>query len=350
MLIKYWDRLTIDGFLAARAARRSGDHSPFKELLKIVTGGLRPGELPFSADPAEAVRFTGGTFLELEPDQASLCSSIADLKNQPDDYSSFLLGEAHETLPLSAKAIVTGLFPRAAGGPRLLSVHEGRTGRKYARTKSATVNFLMHHPAKDDLLSEIATRYRLDSELRTAAQLEGFLGDDGADGRVDELIDAAAGLKGYLFDAKAFGPEIADKSAWLFEFDKKSRATLDFVVHPARGYAAVIAPLADAERDLAAALKDALAFAKSAGISADAGGFVGALRILEDGLPSPRPFWKLCGLDADRQRLLAAALASDQFAVPGSWNGVAIEKDSAYRRVSNRAVFCLVQAVCAAAG
>jgi hypothetical protein len=73
------------------------------------------------------------------------------------------------------------------------------------------------------------------------------------------------------------------------------------------------------------------------------------VRILEDGLPAPRPFWKLCGLDQNRQRLLAAALASDQFAPLGSWNGVQIEKDTAYRLVSNRVVFCLIQAVCAAA-
>jgi hypothetical protein len=348
MLIKYWDRLTIDGFLAARAARASGDHAPLKELLKLVAGqGVRQGELPFSADPAEALRFDGGTFLELDPENASLCSSISDLKTKPDDLSSFMAGEAHETLAFTDKAIVTGLFPRAVGGPRLLSVHEGRTGRKYARTKSEIVNFLMHHPAKDDLLSDIAMRYRLDSELRTGAQLEHFL-DEAPDDRLDELIDAAAMLKGYLFDPKAFGPLIADKSAWFFEFDKKSRAVLDFVVHPARGYAATLAAFADADKDLAAALKDVLAFAKKAGVSADAGGFLGALRILEDGLPSPHPFWKLCGLDADRQRLLAAALASDQFAGMGSWNDVQIEKDTAYRLVSNRVVYALVQAICSA--
>jgi|GEM_PF-2348022 len=348
MLIKYWDRLTIDGLLAARAARASGDHAPLRELLKLVAGaGARQGELPFSADPLEALRFTGGTFLELEPDGASLCSSICDLKLKPEDLSSFMAGEAHETLPFTDKAVVTGLFPRASGGPRLLSVHEGRTGRKYARTKSAAINFLMHHPAKDDLLSEIAMRYRLDTELRSDAQLERFL-DEAPDARLDELIDVAAQLEGYLFDPKAFGPEIADKSAWLFELNKTSRATLDFAVHPARGYAATLASFADADKELDEALKDVLAFAKRAGLSAEAGGFLGARRILEDGLPSPRPFWKLCGLDADRQRLLAAALAADQFAGMGSWNGVPIEKDTAYRLVSNRVAYALVQAICSA--
>jgi hypothetical protein len=349
MLIKYWDRLTIDGFLSARAARRSGDHTPLKELLKLVAGaGARDGALPFSADPGEALRFRGGSFLELDADDASLCSPIVDLKTKPDDFSSFLAGEAHETLPFSGKSIVTAFFPRAAGGPRFMGVHEGRTGRKYARTKREIVNFLLLHPAKDDLLSELAMRYRLDSELRTAGQLESFL-DEAPDERLDELIDVAALLKGYLFDAKAFGEEIAGKAAWFFAFDPGSRATLDFVLDPAKGRRPASASFAESEKELAAALTEIVAFAKSAGLAADAGGFVGGLSLLQDGLSSPRPFWRLCGLDADRQRLLAAALASDHFAGMGSWNDVQIEKDTAYRRVSNRVVFALAQAVCAAA-
>jgi hypothetical protein len=347
MLIKYWDRLTIDGFLAVRAARLSGDHAPLRELLKLVGGaGARQGELPFPPEPAEALRFIGGSFLELEAHDATLCSTIADLRGDPDEFAAFLEGDAHMAFPHSEKSIITGYFPRSIGGPRYLGVHEGRTGRKYARTQSEAVDFLMRHPGKDDLLSDLAVRYRLESELRTAGELEEFLAASPAE-KLDELIDAAARRKNYLFDPIKFGREIASRGAWFFALSKESRATLDFALDPARNYRPASASFADAEKDLAAALTEIVAFAKTSGHAADAGSFVGGLSLLEDGLPSPRPFWKACGLTPDRQRLLAAALSSDGFSTDGGWNAVPLDQESYYRRPSNRVAFCIIQAICA---
>jgi hypothetical protein len=351
MLIKYHDRLTIDGFLAVRAALRGGGDSALKELLKSVSGAeRREGQLPFSADVAEAVRFQDGDLRSLEAADSSLCSTVADLESDPEEFRRFLLSDAGDRLAFWGGPIIQAFFPRSTDGARRLHVFEGCTGRKYARSQKEVVEFLERHPGKDGLLSDISMQFFLESPLRGLEELERFLEKDPEE-KLDAVIEVAGLQKGYLFGAESFGAEIAARCDWFFQLDSRSRATLEFVLDSAESYRPIPVSFAAAEKALAESLTGIVSFATGAGVFDDAASFVAGLRILEHGAPDDRSgrFWSLCGLSEERRRLLGAALRSDNFAGMCSWNDVQIEKDESFRRATNQVVFCIVQAICGAA-
>ena len=350
VLVKYHDRLTIDGFFALGAALRRGERWPLEEFVRLVERkSQRNGQLPLESDPGAACRFIGVGLPDLKPEGARLQSLIADLKHDTAKLEEFLSSEAHEELAFDTRPLVAARFSLRDGADRLLCVREGATGRKYARTKAEVVGFLRDHPAADSVLTDLSLRFRLTYPVDSMEALERFIDEEPGD-RLDAVVDAVELAKRFFFDPETFGAERASRRDWLLELNVGARATLDFWAQPAGAPSFPKTLLSAAEAELESSLTEISAFAKRKGIESDASCFEDGLRVLEHGLEPPDEYWSAWDLDADRQRVLMAALVSDNFAGMASWNDVQIEKDAEYRRLSNRVVLCILQAICAAGG
>ena len=350
VLVKYHDRLTIDGFFALGAALRRGERRPLEEFVRLVERrSRRDGQIPLESDPGAACRFVGVGLPDLKPEGARLQSLIADLKHDAAKLEEFLSSEAHEELAFDTRPLVAGRFHLRDGADRLLCVREGATGRKYARTKAEVVGFLKDHPAADSVLTDLSLHFRLMHPVDSIEALERFI-DEAPNDRVDAVIEAVELAKGFFFDPETFGAERASRKEWLLELNAGARTTLDFWAQPAAAPSVPQTLLSAAESELKSSLAEICAFAKRKDIASDASCFEDGLRVLEHGLEPLDDYWSAWDLDADRQRVLMAALVSDNFAGMASWNDIQIEKDAEYRRLSNRVVLCILQAICAAGG
>jgi hypothetical protein len=361
MLIKYGDRLTIDGFLALRAATK-GNQEPLREFLSFVheVRVTQPPSLRLPKAISEAIRFfvsspnrSGQRSLieiltereTLKREEQRLVSPLFFVRRTPERYDEFLLSRAHEELAFSNQPLVAGYT--AGHLPSLLTVNEGRVGRKYACSQMEVVSLLGKNTKIESMLNDVEMQTGNQFNLKSIDELDAFIRDE-PETRLDLVLDILQLTANAYFDLE--NPQDAEIRERLFTLNAAAYATLDFWFFPPGEASFKILPSDEAGPQLRHTLVSLLGFAKRKNLSSEAQAFAEALQLLDgEDITLPSRLWQLCELPAETFNLYRASLAADNFAGMGSWNDVQIDKDEIYRKLSNELCLNIVEGICASA-
>jgi hypothetical protein len=348
MLIKPSELLTLELLTAVSALARDGSLGPLESV--IAAHRSAPGrDLALATAPQDAIRifvqdekglrtlplFEVATILR-EP--FAFVSRVVDLRSDPARLEDFRASGASHDLAFATGTFIQG-HDREAGV--LAVVDEGRTGRKFVRTAGEVIDFVVGHPERELLFSDITMQMNFAVSIESAEDFGAFLHAD-----PDRATDFVIRL--LKTSSKALRPE-----AWLLEPAPDTRGTFDIHLRSVPDhFSPVLVPLDHAAANLSSALQAILAFAADRGVQDEASPFSEALAILETSGPLPEEHQGLSsrlGLGAGAGRLMAAALAADAFGGMGSWNDAQTDQDAQFARVSNEVALCIFESVCASA-
>ncbi len=351
MLVKYNDRVTIDGALALQQP------DGLQKLLNFVRTQNRSAEqLPYSDRAEDAVRFmhfNGQAFTpfneknlrEAMTEPVRVAHVLSDQSATPEIREKFLNSDAHSQLPFTPDPLVFGTI----GSKFIFAAGEGQSGRKYRHGVTEVLKFFATHPEVcAAVLPDIEMRIMFEQEIKTVADLERFVGGDLS--RLDFVLDFVSLLSAYLTDSlPAAAPEIKN----ILALNPSAGATIDFRIYDPPAHKFPHTDFAAASNNLRAALAGILKFAKANKVTEEAGNFAAALELLDQPAIERGELWQPFKSTSEGHtveeayRLFRAAVFADNFAGMSSWNDIQIEKTEEFRRVSNAVVISLLDALCA---
>lgn len=351
MLVKYHDRLTLDGALALQTP------DGLQKLLDFARGQRRmPDQLTLPEKAADAVRFLrydGQSFVPFNEAEVRnaidgpirVANIVADQRAPAEVYEKFLKSNAHHQLAFSQDPMVFGTL----GKKYIFAVGEGQSGRKYRRTIPEIVDMFKLHPEMAEaVFPDLEMRIMFEQEIKNVADLERFLAGDL--GRLDFVLDLVSLVGGHLGMLSA---EIEKKTAWALALNDDASATLDFRFYDPPAHQFPHAGFKHASENLRSALVNILAFAKKNNVENEAKSFADALKMLDTKVTERGEMWgsfkgTVEGHTVEEAyRLFRAAVFADNFAGMSSWNDVQIEESEELHKVSNEVVISLLDALCA---
>ncbi len=355
MLVKNHDRLTVDAVLSLQSYLETKSEDAFCEFLNLVRSQRRGGDqLSFGPLAREDV-----VFQMHHPDQKierlafedfvlrlgttlRLITPISSWRFKPDEFETFLTGEASHALAFDMNPLLVGVSDAGLS----LIAFEGRSGRVYRRSPSEIIKALESFPHQASVFSDIEMMTQFRVTVQSLADLEHFMAEH-PERHADFILQTISMAAGAYFEEDTEGQR---SKSYFLELNPNAKATLNLAIarYP-ESLPGFIVDRTRGEEQLKQSLEAICKFADEKGIGPEAGAFKNALNVLDPQTSlTLLPIWETAGRREEDFRLFRAAIAADDFAGMGSWNDVQIDQDEKFRRLTNGLVLSLLEAICGA--